>query len=865
MNTPPATMLSLLPHPEPPVPGESFNDRILLLLAAVAQADNLLTYRAYQQVQEACRAIFGEQGLHAETQAKLHHALLHPPVNPQVIARHMARQAEEQKVASAFVDTMLTALSSIASHEERLDVQGRQLVCEIGWAFRRSAFDEPASGTDNLTSRITALCKRAASSLPGFGSLGDKTSPGFRRVMDNLFVPETTRFNQHMGTAIAELERVAWTIGDADLSDRLRQLQLLLREQTFKVVVVGERKRGKSSLINALLGQALSPVRESTPETATVVAFRYSGMPDYTVQYLDEKQFQNLDGFLHQEQGNLLLVDKIARIRKGVDEGSFTPGKLLAGITCWEDLREYISRDGRYASFVGRVSVGLPIAGLKEGLELVDTPGLNDTDAFHDYLSYEESLGADCVVFVMDARDPGSQSELALLRRIARAGRAVTLVGVLTNIDKLNSVSSLERAREQARAVLLEACRAAPLVKVGGIVALNARAAMEEACTAETGRSASSGEFATLLTLLHDALTTDVTKEAYRAKIRGQFTELVRLTRERLGVYGSHYRASLPAPELLGMLEKHAEQLAAATRSSMTQARQVVDAAARDMDAWNEETERALDRFTENLILRIMDAVYLKVNALGRQFARDSEWEAFEKNDVRTLARRSLEDFLSDQHRILEVWENKLQLFSSQMQQFSQACLTTAGSSLTGLEEPDFRTETSGNATHFLVQTHYYMKHLAVFTTGAALGRASVLSPLTLLISAGNILALSLTSPLIMAVVAAVAGTAGFIYHLGREDKRRAAFLERKRKEAEAYAAAIRKALHDALSTTRADLGKAYAFEVRCGFTPALESLFYQSMHMRLFLDVMHKIRADGVEYEKHVEKQLTALGCTNS
>ena len=31
-------------------------------------------------------------------------------------------------------------------------------------------------------------------------------------------------------------------------------------------------------------------------------------------------------------------------------------------------------------------------------LVLVDTPGLNDTDQFHDYLSYEESLEADCVI-----------------------------------------------------------------------------------------------------------------------------------------------------------------------------------------------------------------------------------------------------------------------------------------------------------------------------------------------------------------------------------------------------------------------------------------------------------------------------------
>ena len=40
-----ASMLSMLPQPIQPIPGDSFNDRILLLLAAVATTDDMLTYR----------------------------------------------------------------------------------------------------------------------------------------------------------------------------------------------------------------------------------------------------------------------------------------------------------------------------------------------------------------------------------------------------------------------------------------------------------------------------------------------------------------------------------------------------------------------------------------------------------------------------------------------------------------------------------------------------------------------------------------------------------------------------------------------------------------------------------------------------
>ena len=462
-----ASMLSMLPQPIQPIPGDSFNDRILLLLAAVATTDDMLTYREYQLVQEAAQAIFGERALHAELQAKLHYALLNPPSDPADIARDMANQADAQKVSSTFVDTMLKALSRIGGQEERIDEKARSLVNDIEWAFRKSRLERSAGrgiGLGlNVGESLGELYRKATNVLPS------------RKEIAGWFAPETSQFNADMERFANSLDRIAWTLDDMDLREELYIFRKMLRRQPFKIVIVGERKRGKSSLINAIIGQELSPVRESTPETATVVEFKYAHAPDYSVRFLDSSQFARLEDYLENEQDNLLLTRKIEHIRKGVSDGTFIPGKLLSGITCWDDLSDYISLEGRFSGFVARVSVGLPLDTLRAGVVLVDTPGLNDTDQFHDYLSYEESLEADCVIFVMDARDPGSNSELSLLRKLARSGRTVSIIGVLTNIDRLNSAASLEAAREQARTVLREACRSSGHVELAGVVALNTR------------------------------------------------------------------------------------------------------------------------------------------------------------------------------------------------------------------------------------------------------------------------------------------------------------------------------------------------------------------------------------------------------
>uniref|UniRef100_UPI0026DB6F63 dynamin family protein n=1 Tax=uncultured Bilophila sp. TaxID=529385 RepID=UPI0026DB6F63 len=793
--------------------------------------------------------------------AKLHYALLNPPSDPAEIARDMANQADAQKVSSTFVDTMLKALSLIGGHEERVDEKAQSLVNDIEWAFRKSRLERSAG-------RGIGLGLNVGESLGGLYRMATSVLPS-RKDIANWFAPETTQFNADMEHFASSLDRIAWTLDDMDLREELYLFRKMLRRQPFKIVIVGERKRGKSSLINAIIGQELSPVRESTPETATVVEFRYAHAPDYSVRFLDSSQFARLEDYLENEQDNLLLTRKIEHIRKGVADGTFIPGKLLSGITCWDDLSDYISLEGRFSGFVARVSVGLPLDTLRSGVVLVDTPGLNDTDRFHDYLSYEESLEADCVIFVMDARDPGSNSELSLLRKLARSGRTVSIIGVLTNIDRLNSAASLELAREQARTVLREACRSSGQVELAGVVALNTRQAVEERCrnktaladTLKVSRSVS-GELEQLLSLLREVMDRDTGKEAYRRKIAEAYSRIADSARERLRRHVQEYRDSLPSPELLGMLDAHAKQLSAAALSSLEQARQVVDAAAKDLDAWDVATEKALEKFRETLVLRLMDAVGRKVSELGHQFAKDAVWKEFDATEARTIARRAVDEFLEEQRGILRGWEDKLRLFSARMDEFSQECLARLSSNIDGLQDdPGEVNGTSSAATHFLVQTHRHMKNLAVFTTGLTVGRLTALGPISILVTAGNILALATASPFAAAVVAAVAGTAGLLYHLGREDKRKAAFLDKRRRDAEEYADRICDALRQELGGVREDLGKAYEFEVKRGFAPALESLFHQSVHLRLFLDVMQKIRSDVSRYDEHVQKQLEELG----
>ena len=89
-------MMPPLPRPDDvvmPEQGANFEDRVLLLLAAVILADGVLTYPEYELGQSVVRRIFEERALHAGMQARFHHALLNPPSRPAELAASLAREA----------------------------------------------------------------------------------------------------------------------------------------------------------------------------------------------------------------------------------------------------------------------------------------------------------------------------------------------------------------------------------------------------------------------------------------------------------------------------------------------------------------------------------------------------------------------------------------------------------------------------------------------------------------------------------------------------------------------------------------------------------------------------------------------------
>ena len=196
---------------------------------------------------------------------------------------------------------------------------------------------------------------------------------------------------------VDEARALASGSGRDDLSAVLDQLAERLARTDTVVCVVGEFKKGKSALINALLGSAICPVDDDLA-TTTVTVVRYSATPTAVVR--------------RREAGELLVE-------------AISP----------EDVGGWVAeRDGQETRRgVEVVEVGLPDPFLERGIALVDTPGVGGLNAAHAAATLAFLPSADALVFVTDASAELSAPELAFLASARTAGPPILIA--VTKVD----------------------------------------------------------------------------------------------------------------------------------------------------------------------------------------------------------------------------------------------------------------------------------------------------------------------------------------------------------------------------------------------------------------------------------------------
>ena len=222
------------------------------------------------------------------------------------------------------------------------------------------------------------------------------------------------------------------TSGELGLEEEIKDLNIAsknLRQGVFRLLVLGDMKRGKSTFVNALIGEKLLP-SDVNPCTAVLTVLRYGPLKKVTIYFKNSKSPEQL-GFQEFKQQYTIEPDEAKRL---------------------EQEKKQAFPDVDYAV------VEYPLPLLEKGIEIVDSPGLNDTEARNELsLGYIHNCHA--ILFILKASQPLTLGERRYLDNYLK-NRGLTVFFLINAWDEIrqemldpDNLEALQEAENKVRQV----------------------------------------------------------------------------------------------------------------------------------------------------------------------------------------------------------------------------------------------------------------------------------------------------------------------------------------------------------------------------------------------------------------------------
>lgn len=252
----------------------------------------------------------------------------------------------------------------------------------------------------------------------------------------------------------------------ASLEDGLQQARI---PESYRVAVVGRFKVGKSSFVNKLVGERLAGVH-TNPETAAISIFRYGDEARAEVELISASEWDRLKADYEEDPKHpevkrydsfITFNERSTRKEKNASESPRPKADLAALIREWvtpagkvhtiraqkwdtkEGKKAFLSDIKRFTSgqeplhyLVNKLTVYAPIPILRDQIELIDTPGLDDTEFFRVRLTEELVKDVDAILFLTSSGASYSNSDKDFIVRQLRQKQIKHLQLIVTKCDE---------------------------------------------------------------------------------------------------------------------------------------------------------------------------------------------------------------------------------------------------------------------------------------------------------------------------------------------------------------------------------------------------------------------------------------------
>ncbi|MDX2109645.1 MAG: MIT C-terminal domain-containing protein [Verrucomicrobiota bacterium] len=250
------------------------------------------------------------------------------------------------------------------------------------------------------------------------------------------------------------------------LNEQIELLSKALAEaripERYRVAVVGRFKVGKSSFVNKLADERLAGV-DTNPETAAISVFRYDSQARAEVELISKEAWDRLaadhaedpkspdvkryDRFVtfneRAARRDNVMIDLSALANQWVVAG----GKSHpVGAQDWDskagkkaflaEIRKFTTSQEPLHYLVNKLTIYAPIPILRDQIELIDTPGLDDTERFRVLLTEDLVKDVDAILFLTVSGASYGQGDKEFIIRQLRRKQIKHLQLIVTKCDE---------------------------------------------------------------------------------------------------------------------------------------------------------------------------------------------------------------------------------------------------------------------------------------------------------------------------------------------------------------------------------------------------------------------------------------------
>lgn len=228
-----------------------------------------------------------------------------------------------------------------------------------------------------------------------------------------------------------------------DTKNLLDECKNYLNTQKFSIGITGVMNAGKSTMLNALMKEEIlgSAV---VPETANLSIVKYSKEQYAKVYYWNKQEWSKIEDSANHLESMKKFV-KETKDTFGDDLNKLIKEESKYDLIDIKDLSSYTSAEesGKKCNLVKYVELGSNLEFLKDGIEIVDTPGLDDPVIQREEITKDYISKCDMMIHLMNVSQSATLKDIEFIIDAVLYQNVSKLLIVITRADTVDK-SDLE-------------------------------------------------------------------------------------------------------------------------------------------------------------------------------------------------------------------------------------------------------------------------------------------------------------------------------------------------------------------------------------------------------------------------------------